>query len=324
MTKKNSLSIFSGSQGHMYAVLLLVWENYKKHLKDFQKKNTKYTEELAATQEAAIKAARDLPDAATRREPSREALAAVAAAARDCANNWQDIPGYIEKAFDEKDWLLKKQAAGYANYEAAANRRWDKVIDLNNAATTFLTDNADTLTTKGGMPADFPARYGEGAARYASLYDALYITRFNGKEETGEKEAANYSVYTTAASMMADAKKIYRYVPRTRAAFTYDTLMKSVRGEGFTKTGVTFTVITLGEEGAKLPVTGATATFSTGTPCFANEKGHIRCLLPEGTHSYTITAPGMVSIMGSITIHGGTAHQRRLTLKKSAPLSAIA
>jgi hypothetical protein len=43
-------------------------------------------------------------------------------------------------------------------------------------------------------------------------------------------------------SMMRDGKKIYKKDPRISAEFTYSSIMKKVRGEGFAKTGMALTL----------------------------------------------------------------------------------
>lgn len=321
MVKKSPLSIFRGKQGQVYAVLLLVWENYQAKLKDFQKKNAKYTEELATEQTEAIKKARDIPDVAVRRDVPKEARITLGMSASACREGWQDLSGLIEKSFPENEWEVKKGLAGSASYKKASAEQWDAVVTLTNAATGFINDNTEALTAGGMLPA-FPTGFAASKKTYDDLYNSYYGTKQGFSQQTTAKAAANNAVYKEAMSMMNDAKRIYRQDARTRADFTYESLMKKIRGEGFTKTGYR---ILLKDKATGLPVTDASILFVGSTlkkEGSATAKGIITADMPAGTYQYTLTVPGFTTLIGTVKMVDGSRRQKTLKLSADAGTSS--
>ena len=314
MPKKSSLAIFSGTYGQMYAVAYLVWQNYEGRQKDFAKKNTKYTPELATQQQQAITNARKMPEVAVRRDFAKEARVILGTAALNCTDNWLSLGSLIENSFAEKVWDFRKGQAGYASYDAATHEQWDKVISLNTASAQFIADNTDALTT-GGMLPGFPTEADGYQQAYGKLYTAFYAAKQAFEQQTTAKANASNAIYTTAIGMMADGKIIYKKDARTREEFIYSSLMKKVRGTGFTKTGINFKL----RQPDKTPLlTPASVLFSNGQTARAGSKGTIRCDLPEGTYGFTLTADNYRPLTGTVKINAGTMHQKTVTLQKTA------
>lgn len=315
MERKNPVSVFKGKQGQMYAVALLAWAHYERCQKDFAKKNSKYTLELAAQQVAAIQAAQQVPDAQQRRDVPKEARILLSDAAIALRNIWQDLSALIESTFDVNLWAVKKSAAGGNFYEASGTEDWVATFNLGKAASAFITDNTDALEAGGMLPA-FPDEF----AGVKTVFDDLYNTFFQTKEEaigqTGEKTVSSNDVFKAMMSMINVGKNIYRNDPVARRMFIYSSLMKSVRGQGFTKTGYHFICK---DAATGLPVTSAQVVFTAvvgGTPYSGKmgKNGNLRCDMPAGNYEYVLKSPGYTTLIGTVKAIEGSARQKTLHL----------
>ncbi len=317
MYRRNALSIFSGSYGQMYAVPYLVWQNYANRQKDFAKRNTKYTLELAEAQQKAIDTARDMPNVSVRRDFAKEARLTLSNAALNCTENWQCLSSLIEKSFPKEQWSVKKGQAGYANYAPATREQWNKVMELTAAAVQFINDNMEALTA-GGMLPGFPAETEGYKETYDGLCTSFYAAKQAFEAQTTAKVEASNAIYTDAMAMMEDGKKIYKNNPRVASEFVYSALMKKVRGKGFIKTGITF--ILRGAD--KMPLTTpATVVLSNGQKESNSDQNTIRFEAPEGEYGFTLTATGYPTVTGTVKINPGTMHQKTVNLQLSSDKS---
>jgi hypothetical protein len=311
--KKGRLSNFQGKQGQMYAVLHLLWENYKARQKDFAKKNAMYTAALAEEQQEAIKKAEEMPDVAVRRDVPKQSRESLADAAGNCTRGWQDLSGLIESSYPEEKWDIKKGLAGWAYYGKAADGQWEEVIKLNNAAIDFITENEADLTN-GGMLPGFPATYTNDATTFSKLYNDFYNARQGFEQQTTAKADASNAVYKTARGMMKVAQKMYYNDARTRDEFVYSSLMKKVRGKGFTKTGY---CLILEDNETKERITTGTAVFTGNKGSKkgeASSKGIIRCELSSGDYNFTLTAPGYNPFYGTLKVVESSMRQKTIKL----------
>ena len=279
----------------MYAVALVIWQNFINFLSFFTKFNAAYTEQTATDAIKAINAAKLLPDASIRRALAKKLRKLLRIDGKLCCNQFQLLLAYIEKAFPNSEVAAMKQAAGYGYYLKASRGNLTTLIALNTAAGTFIKENTEALIAA-GMPASFAESFTTTLANFDKLNTSYTEAVQAEREETNAKTAANNAVYSSLAAVMRDAKVIFINDATTRAFFTYNLIAVRFKPEG--KTGYRFKVTAAN---SKAPLKGAIVTLQPGNIVVEIKKtGAAEVVLQKGIiYSYTVFFPGFGTVSGS-------------------------
>lgn len=294
MTRKIK-SLCAGSYLVMYAVALVIWQNFLNYLSFFTAYNAAYTSDTADAAIKAITDARNLPDASARRANSKKLRKLLRESGKRCCNNFLILMSYVEKAFPANEVEAMKQLAGYANYLKAGNGSIIIINALNTAALAFVNDHSKDLAAA-GMPDAFVDTLTGEAGNFAKLNTDYTTAVQTGREDTNAKTAANNAVYLLLTSLMKDAKIIFMNDATTRKFFTYDAIAVRFKKEG--KTGFRFTVKA---SDTKKPIGNTTFLLQPGNITTATNKKGIAVveLQKDVIYSYTATTPGFYTVTGA-------------------------
>jgi hypothetical protein len=209
---------------------------------------------------------------------------------------------YIIKAFEESLVKTMLDAAGATLYARASLDNWSAVRSLIDTANIFIASNLAELTANGNMPADFQTTF--KASGDACIDLSVIYPKANMEKEmaTSVKVDANNAVYASAIEMLKDGQLIFKDDVMMKKQFTFDYLVRMHRGEGSASLKG-YIVNSLNQ-----PVAGAVVLSQdqkyTGT---TDGRGYYRISrIAEGTYTFTISCPGYVPIVHTITFAVGT------------------
>ncbi len=274
------------SQGDLYLVLPLAWQQYQQHQARFAAYKRSYTPELAEQALGRLTAAQALPD--------EQARGAVAVRSRDglvqqvdeLLTAWQLLEGYIEEAYpSEATYEAMRDAAGYRHYAAAASQDWAATERLIAAALKFVQDYGAELKEKGEMPDAFPAQLATEAADVRALLRQFQQQKGAAQADTVALQAALYAEYETYQKMNRDAQRIFRREPGIAQQFQTEYLLSLVRGTGQAAARGSLTLA----DGT--PAVGVLVQ-ATGRDEFAVSDEDGRFVLPLSAGTYTLVLSG--------------------------------
>ena len=144
------------SQGDLYLLLPLAWQDYREQLPRFAAYKSGYT------------AAQALPDDAARSGQAEAVRLRLLSQLTEYLAAWYQLDGYIEEAYPDA-YATMRDAAGHRDYDAAGHNDWARASALMAAAGTFVQTHEADLRTTGQMPIGFPATLAAEAADVAAL-----------------------------------------------------------------------------------------------------------------------------------------------------------
>ncbi len=230
-------SDYNSTQLELYAVLRIGLASYRENIADFTGFKAKYDATFGNDFETEINAAAALPSFQARDEASETANILLSKKATECGSKWQDLKRYIADVDDWADLQKPKlEAAGSTLYDQATHGNWEVMNGLMETANNFITNNTAELSADGNMPAAFPAQFDTLKQDYEALYDNFTDKTQDQEEETDEKIIENNRLFRKLMDMFLDGQAIYRSNPVLKERFTFDQVLKIVRGsKGKTK-----------------------------------------------------------------------------------------
>ena len=250
----------------------------------------------------------------TTRLGRRRALRVKLVEAKSTAMNaWQQLKGYIEKAW--KDAALrnaKLSEAGSNIYgPAGRNGQWAMVNKLLSAGAQFITDNKDELLLNNNMPVAFETAYTRRMATFAAQYEGFGNAGSTNEIQSNEKRRANNNVYAKIIQICKDGQRMFTGTMKKQFAFSH--MLKKV-GYGGTA-GIS---ITLSHGKDLLPVADADAvTTDLKYVGVGNEKGVLKInRMSEGEHTFIISALGFDDLRVTVTLKAGVKSRFAFTMTK--------
>ncbi len=230
-------SEYHSTQLELYAVLRIGLASYRENIADFTNFKAKYDAAFGNTFETEINAAAALPDFQARDEASETANILLDKKAKECTNKWQDLKRYIASTTGWDDLQKPKlEAAGSTLYEKAANDNWEILKGLMETANNFITNNTTALQADGNMSIGFPLQFDILKQDYETLYDDFTDKTQDQEQLTDEKIIENNKINAKINDIFGDGQAIYRDNPSMAERFTFDQVLKIVRGsKGKTK-----------------------------------------------------------------------------------------
>lgn len=229
---------YHSTQLELYAVLRIGLSSFREFLPDFSNFKAFYDAAWGNDFEQEIEDAAALPDFQARDEASESALIILDKKRKECANKWQDLKRYITSTTGWEDLQKPKQeAAGSTIYEKAAGGNWEVLKGLMITASSFITNNEAALEADGNMPNGFKGQFNTLKDDYCDLYDDFTDKTQDQEQETDEKVEDNNVIFNKGSDMFADGQAIFRDDASVADRFTFDQILKIVRGSrGVTRT----------------------------------------------------------------------------------------
>lgn len=315
--KKNEKT-YSIPQEILYTVCFAAWNLCSQNLLKFSAFKAFYTKAFISGAIKSVQAAKQLPEALQTIAERKEARINLISATRQVRSNWQVLKVYIIKAFEESLVKTKLDAAGAALYAKASVDNWSAVRSLIDTANTFIAGNLDELTANGNMPADFQTTFKDSGDVCIDL--SVIYAKVNMEKEaaTSIKVDANNAIYASAIEMLKDGQQIFKDDMMMKRQFTFNYLVKMHRGEGSASLKG-YIVNNLNQPVAGAVVLSQDQKYTATT----DAKGYYRISrIAEGTYTFTISCPGYVPIVHTITFAAGIAKKGDFemtnTLKKVA------
>lgn len=315
--KKAKVSVLNTNEETFYAATEKGWAQCSLEQPLFIKFNDTYTPEYIKDAQAALQAARNLPNLEARRAVQTRMRAILNGALLQCSNLVQNLYTIIARAFPDNQIESMRQEAGSGYYQSATSNNWNSAATLLNMANAFIATYNEALMA-GKMPADFPAQLKEATNAYNNAFGNYAAAKDNLTKGGNAKQTANNAVYDTLLQMLSDGKAIFRNNAAVKKFFTFSELVKMVSGTG--KTGIR---IKLQQEVTLLPVGNATITAQPGNYLFyTDEKGIAQKEMPGGKYTVSITTPGMKTIVHNIKISTGVTRRSTFILQKATEAAA--
>ena len=178
---------------------------------------------------AAMAAAKAMPEDATRNAAAETLRVGLVKMGDICLLNFQTLKRYIESAFTDRDvWDIQFKAAGQQYYADAANKDWESMELLNQAAKNYIAVPANNTLLLGTAPnLNMPAAFQAALTLAATNFSAQYLA-FKSAEETASATAAkinaNNLCYRTLIGMLKDGQVIFANDEETKKMFVFSTL----------------------------------------------------------------------------------------------------
>lgn len=277
------------SQGDLYLMLPLAWQQYQQHQSRFAAYKRSYTPELATQALAELEAAQQLPGLQARGAASERTRGGLVEQADEFLAAWQLLDGYIEEANpQEAAYRAMRDAAGYRYYEAASKHDWAALEQLMAAALGFVQQYRKELHDQGEMPDDFVETLADEAADVRTLLRQFVQQKGEAQTGTGTQQAALLAQYATYQKLNRDAQRIFRKEPELARQFQTEYLLGLVRGTGQAAARGTL------QDATGQPVAGALVQ-AAGRDDFAvsDEDGRYLLPLPAGTYTLSISGAGL-------------------------------
>ncbi len=211
------------TQDELYEILRLMWRSCRDNVAQFALYKAFYVLIYVNAKLAEIDAAEALPDDQQRALVPESTRISLVTKTNVALKKVRGLRGYIEKAFEASDELIKVnlEAAGFLDYEAAYAYNWDKVRSLLINATKYSTDHSAELTAGSNMPVAFPA----SMAVDRDLINPIITDYLNQKENTTEgqqtKVIANNAIYDKGLVMGSDGQFVFEDDDAKRVQFIF-------------------------------------------------------------------------------------------------------
>jgi hypothetical protein len=300
---KSINNTYGASQEILYTVCLDAWNLCSQNLQKFSSLKAYYTPAFITSAVQAVQAAKQLPEIRQTIAGRKEVRINLVNTTRQVLSNWQVLKVYITKAFEESLVKTELEAAGAALYARASLNNWSAVRSLVDTANVFIAGNLAKLMANGNMPADFQATF--KATGDACIDLSVIYSNANMEKEmaTSIKVGANNAIFASVMKMLKDGQQIFRDDATMKRQFTFNYLVKMHRGEGSASLKG-YIVNSLNQPVAGAVILSQDQKYTGAT----DEKGYYRISrIAGGTYTFTITCPGYIPIVQTITFAADTA-----------------
>lgn len=224
---------YRGTQDALYEACGILVLSLLEELATFTGFKAKYTVGWVSDFKAKIKAAKKLPDEDQRAEEHELLRVELVSRQVKCIDLLQALRLYIKEAFPDKEvQRIKLQAAGFNDYDAAAERTWEKLISIMENSVTFINANLADLLAGNNMPPDFQAKVEAQNLGLADLVEQFKNTLENTKQGTQEKLIANNEIYKIATGVCEDGYYLFKDDEAKRDQFNWDKISDLVSPPG--------------------------------------------------------------------------------------------
>ncbi len=283
--------ILSGTQQNVISVSKLAWGYCLALIDRFAVFSTRFTPDLVADMVKQADDANALPSKEQRANAKRTAHVELIEANDAVCLQWQTLKRYILQAYPKNLVKIKLDAAGYLHYRHAKGGRWENTLSLAKDAKEFMTAFATDLEANENMPKDFPADFGVVVAVFERERNRFVGDTQSAKEGTNSKDKAIYEVELELSKLLSAGKVIFDKDPVNLKKFTYDDLIKEVRGNEPSGVKGYLYNATDGQ-----PVSGVVVSAS-GYSTASDEMGKFELRMASGTYDVLFEKPGFEPLL---------------------------
>lgn len=313
------VALYPGTESALYRVTGLVADICTQNIDALAAYKQKYTLKFVGELQQSATDAKNLPNHSTRQGALSALHNTLVEANSGFCSVFAGLMGYIDDSFPAAQVAANKKMAGGDLYISALKENWSATSIMTGTGATFISNNTDALTA-GGMPVDFADSFSNAADAFETSLSAFSNYKNGAQGETNAKIIANNNLYSSLLAILKDARYVLGTDMASKKAFSYSAQLKKVKGPG--KTGIR---MVLQMKDVLTPVTTATVSLMpTGKSFDANNKGVVEAALPENTYSYTITAPGLATITGTLAITAGVMSRKKIEMTTAADREATA
>ena len=308
---------YNCSQGVLYQVLDMAWDNYDAFLVRFTAYKAGYTAATSLAGRALITTAEGLPDEETRGAAAELLRIDLKPLGKKCTDNYQKLKGYIRSSWAENAWKPNFESAGLQYYEKGTHEDWEAVRSINAAMKNFILANAVRLATdlnaQPNMPGTFPTDVNTDGGAFQTKYNA-FLSASNTQTATAAKIEANNAAFNAVTQIkFDDAQVIFKNEPETAGLFVFENLQQMIDPQ------------TQGIKGKTL--NGTTNIWEPGVTVKLQKTGHPPVIVntdavggfkiigqEEGDHTLTVEKSGFTIISVPVKIKTGTVSRKSFTL----------
>ncbi len=285
MAKQN----YNCTEQELYTICETAWISANQHIVRFAAFKPKYDPVFITTKQAAILAARNLPDEQQRNAAYESVGINLKKQGRRCCDKWQMLKRYIADAFRPDEQKPMLEAAGYNYYDKASNNNWDSVKGLMTSGSTFITAAFAQLTADNNMPPAFQAEFDTEKAAFESIHHQFIQAEEESRVGQDTKMNANNAIFADLMSMLLDGQEIFKNEEPLYKQFVFAEVLYLASGAGTAgfKGRVTSAGTDVGIEGVSVTINGNPKSALTD----ADGKYEIN-QLAAGKYTITFTKAG--------------------------------
>lgn len=228
MAKSN----YNCSEQELYTICETAWNSCTQYITRFTAFKAKYTPVFITAKQAAVSAARNLPDEQQRNAAYETANVNLKKQGRLCCDKWQMLKRYIADAFPADQQKPMLEGAGYNYYEKAANNNWDSVKGLMTSGSTFIAAVLTDLLANDNMPATFQAEFNTAKSDFETLHQEFIQAEEDSRVGQDTKMNANNSIHADMMSMLLDGQEIFKNEEPLLKQFVFAELLYLASGTG--------------------------------------------------------------------------------------------
>ena len=308
---------FAGSIAGLFAASRLGWNQCSDNLAVFKEVSNIYTPTYVANALKAIDDAEKIPGQGNRAGRRSSMRVSLKTAQEKGLANWQQLKGYIEKAWTNDVAMLKAKLAeaGLGLYRMAMGGKWREVSKLLRQGADFIADNKDALLAGDNMPADFEKKYENDMNVFNAQWNNYGSIGSTNEVDTSVRTKANNGVYNSLKVMLSDGKRIFAKDAAEKKQFSYINLL---RQSGYGGSAGMRVELTTGK--AKLPVANVEAVSSDDKyEGVTDSKGLLVIRkMKEGEHTFTFAADNFQPLTVTIELKAGVVSKFSYSLVKEA------
>lgn len=223
---------YNCTEQELYTICETAWNSCTQQLADFTAFKSKYVSAFVTGKQAAVLAARNLPDEQQRNASYETASIQLRQLGRTCCDKWQLLKRYIADAYPTELQKPMLEAAGYNYYDKAANNNWDSVKGLMTSGSTFIVAELPNLTAGGNMPLSFQTDFNTAKTNFETQHQNFLQAEEDSRVGQDTKINANNTIHADLMSMLLDGQEIFKNNEPIYKQFVFAELLYLASGVG--------------------------------------------------------------------------------------------
>ncbi len=197
------------SQAVLYIVCQNIIDNLRANLAAFTEFSASYDSAFVDGLQKALDDAKALPTESIRALQHESLRLEMVEMLKPTLKKWKALKRYIAKAFTDAFHEANWNAAGWANYQPAADKSWPSVNALMSAGMQYISDNKTVLLANDNMPATFEDAFRVSANDFANKNKAFIAAKQLAQQGTDAKITLNADLYSAIIKVCLDGQLIF-------------------------------------------------------------------------------------------------------------------
>lgn len=299
------------SQAVLYIVCQNIIDNLRANLATFTAFSASYTDEFVDSLQKALDDAKALPTESIRALGHESIRLEMVEMLKPTLKKWKALKRYIAKAFSEPFHAANWNAAGWANYQPAADKSWPSVNALMAAGVQYINDNKTTLLADNNMPATFEAAFGLAATTFSDKNDEFIAAKQLAQQGTDAKITLNADLYSAIIKVCLDGQLIFEdeYLEKE---FSFTAVAELV-----TPAGAAEAAIEVKNKNTEMPLSGVeVVVVGTDKQTVTNEEGDAELTeLSEGPAKLKFMCDGFADLFLDFDFKAGVRSRVKVEME---------